>query len=98
MIAMVASAILPYHSGMITHQQCRMARAGLGWKVSDLAQHSGVATATITRFEGGKGSIYADTLAAIHGALEAAGVTFSGPGGVTVPVEPASRLRKGKRE
>ncbi len=33
--------------------QCRMARAGLGWSLDDLAAQSGVARRTIAKFEGG---------------------------------------------
>ena len=39
----------------MTPLQCKMARTAIGWGVRDLAKESKVATATITRFESGKG-------------------------------------------
>lgn len=37
----------------MTPKQCKMARAGLGWTVSDLAEKAGTRPATISNFERG---------------------------------------------
>lgn len=73
----------------MTPEQCKMARAGIGLGVRELAALAGVAPGTITRLERGE-SIYARTLAAIQAALEAAGVEFIPENGGGVGV----RLRK----
>ncbi len=39
----------------MTPIQCKMARTAIGWGIRDLAKESKVATATISRFEGGQG-------------------------------------------
>lgn len=68
----------------MTPSQCRMARAGLGLGVRELASEAGVSTNTVTRLERGE-ELRPSTLEAIRSALEAAGVEFieengSGPG------------------
>lgn len=68
----------------MTPEQCRMARAGLGLGVRDLAELADVAPSTIMRLEHGEG-LYARTVDAIRRALEDAGVEFipengGGPG------------------
>jgi predicted transcriptional regulator len=70
---------------MITPEQCKMARVGLGWSVRDLAQHAGVGSSTVNRFETGSVEPIAATLAAMQRALESAGIEFipengGGPG------------------
>ncbi len=75
---------------MLVPSQIRMARAGVGISVRQLAELSGVADSTILRFETGKGSILASNLARMQKALEEAGVMFmeaDGGGG------PGVRLR-----
>lgn len=67
--------------------QCKMARAGLGWRALDLANASGVATATIARFELGR-DISSENHAKLVEALTKAGAQFSrkaGRKGVVVP-------------
>lgn len=61
---------------MPTPEQIRMARAGLGISVRELAEASGVAESTILRFESGKGGMQTGTLTRIRDALEADGVLF----------------------
>jgi len=61
---------------MPTPEQIRMARAGLGISVRELAEASGVAESTILRFESGKGGMQTGTLTRIREALEADGVMF----------------------
>lgn len=53
-----------------------MARAALKWKIADLASRSGVHANTISAFETGKTVPHGPTLAALHRALEEAGVEF----------------------
>lgn len=61
---------------MLDAVQVRMARAGLGLSVRELAERSGVADSTILRFETGKGAILTTNMARIQKALEEAGVLF----------------------
>jgi predicted transcriptional regulator len=59
----------------ITPEQCRMARAGLGLGVRELAANAQVSTNTITRFEAGE-ELRPRTIDAIQAALEGAGAAF----------------------
>lgn len=61
---------------------------------SDLAAMAGVSRATIADFESGKRTPIANNLAAIHAALEAAGVQFLDDG--TVSTGPGVALRETK--
>ena len=79
----------------MTPEQCRAARALLGWSQGTLEERSGVARKTIADFEGGKKKRpYQQTLESIRSALEAAGVEFQDPdnGGPGVRLQ---GLRKG---
>jgi transcriptional regulator with XRE-family HTH domain len=71
-------------TGVISAQQLRMARAGLGWTLVDLAQKAEVNANTISRYEAGR-DILASKLRRIEAALREAGIDFSDtPGSVTV--------------
>lgn len=77
-----------YKAAMITGSQIRAARALVGWTTQTLAERSGVHYATLSRAEQSEGvpNTRAQTLMAVQGALEAAGVEFlngnySGRGG-----------------
>ena len=59
----------------MTPAQCRMARAGLGLGVRELADAAKVSTNTVTRFEKGE-PLKERTVDAIRAALESAGVQF----------------------
>lgn len=61
---------------MITPQQMRMARAGLGWNLGELAARADVNPNTISRYESGK-DLLASKLRRLQEALEAAGASFS---------------------
>lgn len=65
---------------MITSDQIRAARALLRWSSADLAERSGIGSATIKRMESMSGipSGHVRTLLALKSALEAAGVEFLG--------------------
>ncbi len=59
-------------------KQCRMARAGLGWTVTDLAQAAGVRPATVSNFERGKAAL-TTTVESLSNALINTGlVSFEG--------------------
>lgn len=67
-------------------EQCRAARALIGWSRGELSERSGVAASTLADFEAGKRTAYSRTLADVRRTLEAAGVAFiagdaeAGPG------------------
>jgi transcriptional regulator with XRE-family HTH domain len=60
----------------MNRKQCKMARAALGWRASDLADASGVHRVTVARYERGD-EVDAKTLQAMRTALEREGVLFS---------------------
>lgn len=59
----------------MTPEQCKMARAGLGMSVRDLAELAQVSTNTVSRLEAGE-ELKPRTVQAIQGALEVAGIEF----------------------
>lgn len=61
---------------MLTANQCRAARAWLGWGQSDLAERAGVSLSTLRDFEGSKRMPIKNNLAAIQAAFDAEGVLF----------------------
>jgi transcriptional regulator with XRE-family HTH domain len=73
---------------MISAAQCRGARAMIGWSQAQLAEAAKVSRPTLVDFERGARTPYANNLAAIRAALEAAGVIF------TNGDEPGVKLRK----
>jgi transcriptional regulator with XRE-family HTH domain len=75
---------------MITAAQSKMARAGLGWTIGQLAANANVGAATVARFETGKGETIPATLAAIQRALEAAGAEFLAGNGVRLGLAKAT--------
>lgn len=60
----------------IMPEQCRAARAMLGWSQVELAQRAKVAKQTLADFERGARKPYARTLDDIRSILESAGVEF----------------------
>ncbi len=65
---------------VLTAQQIRAARGALGWSVRELADLTGVGTATISRYEIADAVPRSrkDNLEKIQAALEAAGIEFIG--------------------
>lgn len=59
----------------MTVMQCRMARAGLGWSLAELAVRSRIARRTIARFEAGE-AVKLETVEALRTALIAGGAVF----------------------
>ena len=81
---------LAYRQPEMTGEQCRMARAALGWNAQKLATKAGVGHNTVNRCESGACRPRGVTLEALRGALEAAGVIFVEENGEG----PGVRLRK----
>jgi len=65
---------------MVSSSQIKAARAMLGWSAIELANRSGVGSASIKRYEVQDGVPAANTknLLAIRNALEVAGIEFTG--------------------
>ncbi|RUV54304.1 transcriptional regulator, partial [Mesorhizobium sp. M5C.F.Ca.IN.020.29.1.1] len=64
----------------MTREQCRAARALIGWSQQQLADAAAVGVATIRVFEGGGSEPRSATLQVLCLALEAAGVVFLADG------------------
>jgi len=69
--------------------QCRAGRALLDWTQPELAEAAGLGLSTVVDFERQRRRVSDDAMAAIHRALEKAGVEF------TNGKRPGVRLRKG---
>jgi transcriptional regulator with XRE-family HTH domain len=61
----------------MTPAQCRAARALLDITQTHLAQSADLGLSTVVDFEKGRRQVSPDALAALQGALEHAGITFS---------------------
>lgn len=72
---MLRQAKLWYKTDSMTSQQCRMARAGLGWQLAHLADLSGVNRRTIIRFEHGQ-TVRSESVEALRQCFAAHGVEF----------------------
>lgn len=66
----------------MTPEQCRAARAMLGWSQMDLCEAAGISHKPLVDFEKGKTTPYASTLEKLRKALETAGVSFVEPNGM----------------
>lgn len=69
-----------------------MARAALGWSITDLAERASVRPMTVSGFERG-GNCYASTVVKLRSAMEAAGVVFVGDGEASLAGGAGVRLR-----
>ncbi|HEY8189973.1 MAG TPA: helix-turn-helix transcriptional regulator [Micavibrio sp.] len=67
---------------MITKEQCRAARALLDWTQQDLANASAMSKTAINNFERGMRDVRVESMQAIRGAFESAGIEFVGDYGV----------------
>jgi len=65
---------------MITREQLKMARAGLGWNMQTTAKKAGIAVNTVSRYENGADA-YGETLVKLRRALEKGGIVFIGGNG-----------------
>ena len=79
---------------MFTLEQCRAARALLGWSQQDLANQARVGIVTVNQLENGLSQPRPATLDVIQRALETAGVEFIDENGGG----PGVRLRKRRRK
>lgn len=57
-------------------EQCRAARAWLGWSMNALAERAHLSASTVRDFEARRRTPIANNLAAMRSALEAAGIEF----------------------
>lgn len=76
----------------ISSEQCRGARAMLGWSQDELAKAAKVSRATVVDFERGARVPHPNNLAALLAALEAGGIEFVAANGGGAGV----RLTKGR--
>lgn len=76
---------------LVTPTQCRMARAALKLGVRELAALAKVAPGSVARFEAGL-TLQDRTIAAMHAALEKAGVEFD-IGNGSVRLKPKGRRK-----
>ncbi|WP_298090040.1 helix-turn-helix transcriptional regulator [uncultured Sphingomonas sp.] len=60
---------------MITPDQCRAARALLGWSAQQVADAGGIGIATVKRFESGQ-SVQDASVERVKACLEVAGIRF----------------------
>ena len=74
----------------MTPGQCRAARSWLKWSTRKTAQESGVARATLVRFENGRDVMHS-SVTRLRKTFEAAGVVFSG--NFTVSYEPGKEAK-----
>ena len=67
---------------MISVEQCRGARALLGWSAQELAHRASVGVATVRRFEMGN-AVAATSVDALASALSRAGISFIAAGRIS---------------
>jgi transcriptional regulator with XRE-family HTH domain len=82
----------------MTPEQSRAARGWLGWSQADLAKRANVSLRTLQAFEKGEKVPIANNLAAIRGAIEAAGITLRfGDDGTPIGIAVDDRASHGKK-
>ena len=74
-------------------EQCRAARAWLGWSMDDLAKHAAVSNSTIRDFEAGRRFPIPNNLTAMRRALETEGITFIFDGDAGTGIAGPLRMR-----
>lgn len=72
--------------------QVRMARAGLGWSVEELAARAGVRAEDVTDYEGESFVGSEDRLLGLQRTLEAAGIEFTDEGAPGVRLRPKAEF------
>ena len=63
-----------YGRGVMSPQQCRAARAWLGWSQEELSKRAKIGQSTLKDFESGKRTPIRNNREALRSALEAAGI------------------------
>jgi len=87
-----------YPAGMLNPEQSRAARGWLNWTQAELAERANVGLSTVKDFEAGRRTPIGNNLAAIHRALEAAGIGLADPRGVTFSGDtPSDSVTPGSR-
>lgn len=76
---------------MVNVEQCRGARALLGWSAQDLADAAKIGVATVRRYEGGN-PVALGSIELMAGAMRAAGVIFIDDGEKSLAGGPGIRL------
>jgi transcriptional regulator with XRE-family HTH domain len=76
----------------MTIEQCRAARALLGWSTNKLAAAANLGVATVRRFETGH-QVQEGSISAMRTTLDLAGVQFIEPGEVSRKAGAGVRLR-----
>lgn len=77
----------PKGTDVMSPEQCRAARAILRITVDELAKLSGISRMTIIRFETEQTASIGATIRHVKRALEDAGITFTGLGGISMDLE-----------
>jgi len=77
----------------MTAMQCRMARAGLGFGVRDIAKLANVSPSTVARLEAGE-DLMPRTVESIQRAFEAAGVEFTNGDAPGLRLRPQRRKKR----
>ncbi|AYJ88018.1 XRE family transcriptional regulator [Sphingomonas paeninsulae] len=76
----------------MTIEQCRAARALLGWSTIELATAAKLGIATVKRFETGQ-QVQSLSVATMRASLDSAGIQFIDPGEVSRKAGAGVRLR-----
>lgn len=76
---------------MVNVEQCRGARALLGWSAQDLADAAKIGVATVRRYEGGN-PVAVGSIDLMAGAMRTAGVVFIGDSEKSLTGGPGIRL------
>ena len=71
---MTESVRIGYGCAMVSPEQCRAARAWLGWSQEELAKRARIGLSTLKDFEGGKRVPMRNNLEALRSVLEGAGI------------------------
>ncbi len=82
---------------MLSPEQCRAARAWLGWPQDELAKRAKVGLSTLKDFEGGKRAPMRNNLEAIRAVLEGAGIQFTYAGDGELAGIAGALARQGER-
>jgi transcriptional regulator with XRE-family HTH domain len=80
---------------LASREQCRKARAWLGWTLGQLAMRAHVSDSTVRDYETGRRTPIESNLRAITGVLEAAGLSFES-GAIAIKESAKIRANEGR--